>query len=119
MLNALFAGLRFEAHVVARRTALVTGGAIFLFVGLTLLSVAGWIVVSEMRDAVFATLVFAGVYSGIGLILIGLSRRPPRIPTAAARSVAAPTAAATPAVAFLPVVEAFATGFYAGSRRGK
>jgi membrane-bound ClpP family serine protease len=107
-----------EARYVAQRAAFAAAGVVFLVIGLAILGIAGWIMLAEIRNPVFASLVVGSFFCGVGLILLGLSRRAYR-----ARDIrlAAETgaAAANPATreALPPLAEAFLAGLNAGMRR--
>ena len=125
MLTGLITGLKLEAKHTARRAAFALGGFVFILIGIAVLCVAGWIVLAEMRDPVFASLVVGAVFFGIGIILLGLSRRPYRsgdIRAAAetgamAASSSDPRRQQAPAASIPPLAEAFIVGLTAGMRR--
>lgn len=65
-----------------RRMALRAGasafGAILMLVGLGFFTVSAWMLLSEMRDPLFAASVLGGLYFGVGLIVLALAVRRPR-----------------------------------------
>ena len=60
---------------IARRSAYIAGGTIFLVVGIAFLTTGGWMVLSDVRDPAFASLVCGAVYAGLGLIIVGIANR--------------------------------------------
>lgn len=62
----------------ARRSALAGVGAIFATVGIGFLTVATWLVLSELRDATFAAMVLGMIYLGVGTIALGFAFSRPR-----------------------------------------
>lgn len=114
----LLTGMRLQAQAAARRAGFTLVGLVFLFTGLVILSVAGWMVLEQVRDALFATTVVGGAYSGLGLIFLALaSRRYTRVPVAAPHQAIPEPRFYTYAVPAL--IEAFMVGLSAGksSRR--
>lgn len=59
------------AHA-ARKAGLLTGGLLCVVVGLAFLTVAAWIYLAATLDALAAASIIGGVYTGLGLILIGV-----------------------------------------------
>lgn len=109
----LLTGLKLQARAAARRAGFSVIGSLFLLVGLGFLTAAGWIVLADRRDALFAALVIGGIYVGIGLIFFALaSRRYVRVPVAPP-----PTGAYGPRLytyAVPALLEAFMVGISAG-----
>jgi hypothetical protein len=106
-------GLKLQARAAARRAGFTFLGTVFLLIGIGFLTAAAWIVLSEMRDPLFAALVLGGVFVGLGLIFFGISMsRYVRV-----RVAAPPPPAGTHALAYaLPALaEAFMMGISAGS----
>ncbi|MGR3270154.1 hypothetical protein DU478_10385 [Thalassococcus profundi] len=99
----------------ARATVWSIIAGIFLLVGLGFLTSAFWMVLSELRDPLFAAQVLGGGFFGIGLIFLGISwlvgRRLYRLP---------PTPAAkTGTEPIVQMIEGFLLGLNAGrSTRG-
>lgn len=119
---------------MARRAALAIGGSIFLLIGVVFVMAALWTFLADFRGPVFASLVLASLFLGLGLILLALSRRPFRArdirvaaETAAASAKARrpngasepPPGTATTAatLAVIPLAEAFVAGLMAGMKR--
>lgn len=119
MLTGLITGLKIEAQATMRRLSYAMGGMIFCLIGFGFLSAAGWMLLAEWRDALFATLVVGAVYFGLGLIFLGLSRRAYRAKDLriAAEAGAAAQSDAPKRAALPPMAEAFMTGLNAGMRR--
>ncbi|WP_224825073.1 hypothetical protein [Cognatishimia sp. MH4019] len=95
-----------------RRAALGICASILIAVGIGFLTTAGWIVLEVAFGALQAALIIAAIYSGVGLVIIGVlmssgdSEQTPKPETTetAAKAVTAP-----------PLVEAFLYGLQAGS----
>ncbi len=99
-----------KAKDVARRSALAAVGAVLSLVGLGFLTHAFWLVLSEIRDPIFAAQVLGGLFLLLGGGLLLLSRRK--------RVVAVPP---RPAVTGAVLAEAFLVGMDAAQssrRRG-
>lgn len=95
----------------AKRAGLLSGGLLLCSVGVAFLTVAGWIALSPLIGVLNTALVFAGLYLGIGLIMIGSgvqnSQRASQQPSAPPQGKAATTQ---------PLMEAFMCGIQAGAR---
>ena len=88
----------------ARRSALAGVGVLMAIVGLGFVTVAGWLVLSELRDTTFAAMVLGMIYLGVGTIALGLACSRPRPHPA-------PLPDPNPLAALLP---AFLAGFAQG-----
>lgn len=118
MFSGLFAGIGLELRYMMRRSAFAAGGAVFILIGIGFLSVAGWIVLADMRDPVFASLVFGAVFFGIGLIFLGLSRRSFRASDMKAAAQAGAVAKSHEVRAAVPsMAQAFMVGLNSGLQR--
>lgn len=91
----------------ARRSALAGVGVIFAAIGVGFLTVAGWLVLSEIRDTTFAAMILGMIYLGVGTIALGFAFSRPR-PQTKPRETALE---ANPIVALIP---AFLAGFDQG-----
>ncbi|MGI3168560.1 phage holin family protein [Pseudooceanicola sp. C21-150M6] len=64
-----------------RRAGFGLAGLCLFCIGLAFLTVAAWIALSDLRDALFAATVIGCSYAGLGLIIAVLGmRRPRRMP---------------------------------------
>lgn len=100
------ADISFRLNAATRRAGFTLVGVICLLMGLGFLTAAGWFVLSELRDSIFAALVIGGAYTGIALVCFALASR---------RGHATHPQAAGSLQAMLPLlVEAFAAGAAAG-----
>lgn len=70
--------LSFALRRMALRAGASLAGAVLIAVGLAFFTGALWLVLVEMRDALFAALVLGGLYLGLGLIVLALALRHPR-----------------------------------------
>lgn len=64
----------------AQRSALAGVGTLLALVGLGFMTVAGWLVLEELRDATFAALVLGLVYLGLGIIAVACAFSRPTPP---------------------------------------
>ena len=122
MFSGIIAGFQTEARFALRRLVYALGGLVFILIGLCFLIGAVWIALAELRDPLFATLVVGAIFFGIGLILLGVSRRAYRsrdirLAAETAAVAAKPGKTSVAAIAMVPVAEAFITGLAAGMRR--
>lgn len=91
----------------ARRTLLGGVGAALAAIGLSFLTLAAWLTLSELEGAVFAAIVLGAAYLGVGALVLAVAGSG----NAAGRAApAARQAEATPA----NVVDAFLAGMAAG-----
>ncbi|SIT10543.1 hypothetical protein SAMN05421759_11635 [Roseivivax lentus] len=109
-----------HAQAVARRkvsgAAFSVVGVLFILAGLAFLCAALWILLVELRDALFAAQVIGGGLVAIGLILLGVGR------IVSTRPVVVGSHSAAPQTADLPIaqlIEGFLIGLDAGRRSRK
>ncbi|WP_297340479.1 phage holin family protein [Pseudophaeobacter sp.] len=102
--------VKHSAASAARKAGLLTGGLLCVLVGAGFLTAAAWIYLATAFDALMAAGIIGSVYTGLGLVTIGLSRSgesvapPPKQP---ATSQSAPDAP--------PLMQAFLFGLQAGA----
>lgn len=94
----------------ARRAGLLSGGLLLCAVGTAFLTVAGWLALVPIVGVQLTATVVAGVYLGVGCILIGVSakgadRKARQKPSHASSNAAGP-----------PIVQAFMFGLQAGAQ---
>lgn len=110
--------IRLRAGIAARRAGHSAAGVVFALAAIGFLTAAAWMVLAEMRDALFAATVLGAAYLGISLVFFALAHRAAR-----AARIARQTARATsvpPSVAgglLPPIFEAFLVGLSAGAAR--
>jgi vacuolar-type H+-ATPase subunit I/STV1 len=117
----LVSAVKYRSARAIKRALMCVIGAIFLAVGTVFLTSAGWIVMAEAYSPLFAALVLAGIFLGIGLVILGIAsgskerhRFDPE--TAPLRD---PTAPPTPG-SMSPLAEAFIIGLNAAhAARGR
>ncbi|MHA6326015.1 hypothetical protein [Roseivivax sp. CAU 1753] len=110
---ALFAHAQAVALRKVRGAAFSVVGTIFILLGVGFLCAALWIVLVEIRDALFAAMVIGGGLVAIGLILLGIARFVATRPVVIASHSAAPQKTDLPIV---QLVEGFLIGLDAGRR---
>ena len=109
-----------HAEAVARRK--VRGavfsiiGTMFILAGVGFLCVALWIVLVELRGALFAAQVIGGSLFAIGLIFIGIAKIVSRMPVVVGAHTAAPQTTTLPVV---QLIEGFLIGLDAGRKSRK
>lgn len=96
-----------KAKAAARSIVLSSVGGLSLAVGLAFLTVAAWIFLTAVATPLTAALVIGGVYTGLGLIMMGLSSARSTEPAPVART-HAPSEAP-------PLMQAFLHGMQAGA----
>lgn len=64
-------GIDQKVEKAARKAAAFSAGGLFAAVGIGFLTVAAWLVLSELRSDMFAALVIAGVYLGLSACAFG------------------------------------------------
>lgn len=95
-----------------RGAAYSMAGLIFILIGMCFLAAALWMVLSELRDPRFASLVLGFGFVALGMIAMGVGKLVSRLHVA---PVVAPTAAtATTAPALVQLIEGFLVGVRAG-----
>ena len=108
----MLAHMEQKARTAARRAGLTAAGALFLSVGCGFMTAAGWMVLEEMRGALFATTVIGSLYLGLGLILLGVAAS--RNTRAAPDPVAHGMQPSPQTYAIAALLEAFMAGLNAG-----
>lgn len=103
-------GIRKKVATTAKRAGLLTGGLLFCLTGVAFLTVAGWIALLPIVGAQSTAVIFAGLYLGLGLILVGLSSGSDADEAAEMHP---PT---TPQGEGPPIVQAFMYGLQAGAQ---
>lgn len=97
-------------------------GGILVLVGLGFLTSAGWISLEDAYSSLFAALVIAGVYLGLGLILFGIAASSGDVASNAAAEAPLRDPATPPRTGSMsPLAEAFVIGLnaaYAARGRG-
>ncbi|MEM9583782.1 MAG: hypothetical protein AAGA08_11755 [Pseudomonadota bacterium] len=63
--------LKSKAACTAKRAGLLSGGLLMLSVGTAFLTVAAWIYLTSLADALTAATVIGAVYCGLGFVLFG------------------------------------------------
>lgn len=110
--------LRKAAARAALRTAMMSGGAVCVLVGIGFLTMALWLHLTLLYGAILASLTVGAAYLGVGLIAIGFSvAKPAHEPaeTAEPRPDEAPIDTSNAP----PLVQAFLYGMQAGMRARK
>jgi hypothetical protein len=72
-----------KISAVARKGALYSASAILVFVGAAFLTVAAWLLLTELKSTLFAATVIGATYAGLGLIgfaIASASSQPPTTP---------------------------------------
>lgn len=67
-----------KARDIAVRSAWGLAGGILVCIGLGFLTSALWLVLSTLRDPLFASTVIGIAFTGVGLIAMGIASRSPR-----------------------------------------
>lgn len=75
-------GLEQKVEAVARKAVLVSASAILATVGAAFLTGAAWLVLVELRSAIFAASVIGAVYVGVALVLLAVASSSTKTPTA-------------------------------------
>lgn len=65
-------GLERKVEAAARKAALFSAGALLASVGVAFLTVAAWLVLVELKSAIFAALVIGVVYFGTALVVFAV-----------------------------------------------
>ncbi len=111
----MFGMLELRARMAARRAAYGLVGICLIFAGLIFWTLAGWIYLTLLYGALYAAVILAAIYTGLGLIFLGLAGRRrirvPLSPLAPAPVAAAPIVTTSPLV---PLAQALALGIQAG-----
>lgn len=104
-------GIRDKVAKTAKKAGFLTGGLLFCSVGMAFLTVAGWLALAPIVGPQVTATIIAGVYLGIGFILIGLG--------AGGETETREEPAAKPAATDSdspPIIQAFMYGLQAGAR---
>lgn len=101
-------GIRKKVATAAKRAGLMTGGLLFCLIGTGFLTLAGWLALLPLVGVQLTAMIFAGLYLGVGLILIGAS--------AGLHDVPEPRAATATHGDGPPIVQAFMYGLQAGAQ---
>lgn len=109
-------GVEQKVTAAARKAALFSASAIFASVGTAFLTVAAWLVLSELKSAVFAATIIGIVYLGLGLIGFGFASVSYRRRTPPQHSAAEPPAELSP---LQLVVVSFLQGIEQGARSNR
>ncbi|MFX0545089.1 hypothetical protein ACEWPL_006035 [Roseovarius sp. S1116L3] len=116
----LVSAIKYRSARALRRALLTAIGSILVVIGAVFLTSAAWIMLAQTYSALFAALILAGIFLGLGLIFLGVASATRYHPVA-------PEAAplrdpATPPVpgAMSPLAEAFLIGLNAAlAARGR
>lgn len=76
------AEIRHVAGQTARRSAFMVAGGALVLTGAGFSVAALWIVLAEVFDALAATLILSGILLGLGLVVMGLAPRKPKLTSA-------------------------------------
>lgn len=112
----MIAALEYRIRLAVRRTMFGVASGIMLFVGFAFLAVAGWIALSAFFEPMQLALIFGGIFVGLGLICLAMTRTS-RAKISMAPSVNAPVSTVAPAAgvaAFGTLGTAFIQGISAG-----
>jgi hypothetical protein len=103
--------IRQKLAQTAKRAGLLSGGLLLCLVGAGFLTFAGWIALSALIGGLNTALVFAALYLGIGLIMMGAAvHRAPRLSHDAAARPQSPGATKQ------SLLDAFLYGMQAGAK---
>ena len=119
MFAPLFAAAQIRAEDTVKRGILSLGAVLLLVVGVGFLAAAAWLVLAELRSAIFACMVVGLVLVGLALLLALVARRK-RVPVV--HPGIPPQQAVPPvtAAAYAPsLAQAFLTGLNVGLRGRK
>jgi len=113
----LITAIKSRSARALRRALLNAIGTVFLAIGTAFLTSAAWILLAEVYSPLFAALILAGIFLGIGLILLGVASRAKHRSAAIAAEAAAlhDPAAPPPTGALSPLAEAFIIGLNAAA----
>lgn len=103
-------GLQQKVAKTAKRAGLMSGGAIFCAVGTGFLTVAGWFALAPVVGTAMTAAIIAGIYLGVGLIMIGLGAASSRSEPVRVKAPSQPAETAGP-----PIMQAFLYGLQAGA----
>ena len=69
----MFDRFKSKAAHTAKRAGLLSGGLLATLVGVAFLTVAAWTYLVQTTDALTAALVLGSVFTGVGLVVIGIA----------------------------------------------
>ncbi|PVA11213.1 hypothetical protein DC366_05510 [Pelagivirga sediminicola] len=69
----LIDALKYRSARAIRRALMCGVGGLMVAIGIGFLTAAGWILLEQVYSAAVAALVLAGIYAGIGLIILGMA----------------------------------------------
>lgn len=105
-------GIKEKLARSAKRAGLMSGGLLCCMVGTGFMTVSAWFGLVPQLGVPTTAAIIAGVYIGVGLILIGLSSREDHPAVSAAAT--EPTPSQAP-----PLTQAFLYGLQAGNQASK
>ncbi|MEC7764754.1 MAG: phage holin family protein [Pseudomonadota bacterium] len=91
----MIAALEYRLRLAVRRTMFGVASGILLFVGVAFLAVAAWIGLRAFLEPLDLALIFGGVFVGLGLIMLAMTRTS-RAKISMAPSVNAPMSTVAP-----------------------
>ncbi|RLJ51658.1 putative superfamily III holin-X [Litoreibacter meonggei] len=94
----------------ARKVGLLSGGLLLCSIGIGFLTVAGWLALAPIVGVQLTATIMAGLYLGVGCIMIGISSRNSHSPEYQ-KQAEAPVKPEGP-----PVMQAFMFGLQAGAK---
>ncbi|MDU9005799.1 phage holin family protein [Sedimentitalea todarodis] len=107
--------LKKAAARAALKTAMLSGGAVCVLVGIGFLTMALWMYLTVLYGAILASLIVGMAYLGVGLIVMGFSvAKPTHEPAANAKP--RPDEAPMDTSDAPPLVQAFLYGMQAGMK---
>ncbi|WP_417257854.1 phage holin family protein [Celeribacter sp.] len=110
----MFDHLKYAAKDTARRAAIGALGSVLVAVGVVMLTVSAWFALLLVTTPAIAALILGGGYTGVGLVILGLSgSRSQRRPHAAQTAASAP-----PADPMDRLTSAFLQGMETGAQMG-
>jgi uncharacterized membrane protein YeiB len=117
----MIAAIEYRVRLAIRRTMFGVASGILLFVGIAFLAVAGWIALSAFFDTLQLALIFGGIFVGLGLIMLAMTRtNKAAVKWAPSVNYSESTAAPAAGMAALGGIgAAFAQGISAGMSAGK
>ncbi len=114
-METAIAALRGAIQGVARQFALQGAAAILLLAGASFLTAALWLYLSQLRDALFASVTVGAGFVGVALVLMALARPRRRAPRASSEAEAPEGAGGVAGIA--PLLDAFLFGFEVALRQ--
>ncbi len=106
-MDAAIAALQRAIREIARRLALQGAAAALLLAGVIFLTAALWLYLSQLRDALFASLTVGSGFVGVALVLLVVARPRRRTPALAAEE---PQPGARSVTGIAPLLDAFLFG---------